>query len=1729
MSKSGRSVDQPPKGQSAFAALFRNVLRSPFGHQSGRASTRREAGPGSPAVAATQSRSQSTAHSPGSIGSGGRPQLPDVAEVTETATQEDSLPDLGGDQSEAASIDAALLARETGALTDPDAPMEDRIAALQDLVPELQGRVLSNLVGLWVALEDIVEFGFCGHDGADRDKGSDDRANDGKDEGELLREEARLLILGLLVVLAKSGQDIPGLDGGQPQAQEVQENMLAVIGQASGWAEIALAAQCAAWASDDARRLVRSTAWWFARARGWVEQAAEQCYPEGQGHSASHGHGGSDAGSQTEALDDPVTETLTMALEFLSHMVAADYPVLDADEVSATVGWVCTASSRTRDAENGSVAWEWTGTAHLAAVLGLLQTVIKYGALAQGVLEPAVVLLCTTVGTDECESLCRAIVYTLFTSCYMRDTLLAMNHILRRGSALLSTAPIRTEALSPQQTAVNGIVYYITRVMDTGPTGFQFSLRTGNCLPVLGEAARCMHPDVLRLVFPYLCRIVNDDRVDSMLADDWAVLIGILETTAGTRLAPEETQETAPSPRDSPMQDPPSLRFLYDGALQAVVGVFRRDSDLPPAPLVDLLYRLRTVLTDELAQSMLKFIHDRGDLRPGSSNWRQVLEETMHLYYFDRARSTPLRRNMARLCADIFNEAFGTDAINAVSIPFIVAMLDQLHLEDDEKVIENILEIMSLTLRRTRLSHTFRDVLGFAIRAAIEPDYRRPLQPAYQRTPDTETEPEAGLDLESRLGGLGVSGLGSPHHSARGPSQQLLHVSTDGTGGQDEKASASWARVTQTTQSLLEVFEWRVAITDTISDDRYAESAADTIALAGSLLDLLQSEHTFPSVQRRILKVFFRLHSDADLRLYILRPGRDTVIDQRVSLHENARLRLVAPETDTPVSAAARSQFPVQHYVDALLYVFQTNTDIETYRVLCRGLMIQLSNTYLFSVCISRVEALLEYVIGYMRTANYGYQARSRLSSAEKNRIATVTYGLLVSVMHYKDLDREYWNMLILTLDDGLSVSSSASDTPLICLHALTVAMLELPEAVERTLVRILEHLVKIYSAAQLSVHLLEFVSAISRDSWLYANFRTKEYRVLFAVSINYIRFHNNQRRRRETSMSAAATPTAEKPDGPDKPDPRRLSSAATVEKLTISDIVLDQYVLVMAYQVIDVYYLSLTPVFKAEIFDSLVIGLLQSNYSRTNLDELNEVCLDMILQFYHRTNREILALDGVAVKEDLGPVIERSWIQHNGIITIRAQTEGPLAQIVVRTASNTTSRTVNLPEEVAKKHAERSERPPLPPAPPLPTSPDSPVSAYGVMSQAVSRGRSIGRSRRLQSMAGVAGTPSAVSEQTPLPADSIARLLRGELIPQDSMSRGSCFPLRFDPGPCLALDFIHAYQGLQDLDLPVMLPPRLEAVARSLRIFDNTPNVDTHKVSVAYVGPGQTTEREILLNQQGSPAYWNFLRGLGDIMRLGGMKDFSAGLDTSGQDSDGRYTIGWRDLITKLIFHVGTLMPAQEGREEQIVRKKAHMGNDYVHIVFNESGKDYEFDTIASQFNFVQIIVTPVDGEVTSREEDGSWLDGKPGERKARTVQLYKVRTQVNPNVPFKGPAAEPKVLTLTALPAFVRAIAIHAAIFSQVYTSCKSAEIGSADYVSLWRARLQIIKRVRAHAQRETVRRSSAAGQPHSSSSSPGAAAALDMEEFGELVSDPSQAATASQALAYLIQDLESYRQRE
>uniref|UniRef100_A0A672V7Y4 Tuberin n=1 Tax=Strigops habroptila TaxID=2489341 RepID=A0A672V7Y4_STRHB len=148
-----------------------------------------------------------------------------------------------------------------------------------------------------------------------------------------------------------------------------------------------------------------------------------------------------------------------------------------------------------------------------------------------------------------------------------------------------------------------------------------------------------------------------------------------------------------------------------------------------------------------------------------------------------------------------------------------------------------------------------------------------------------------------------------------------------------------------------------------------------------------------------------------------------------------------------------------------------------------------------------------------------------------------------------------------------------------------------------------------------------------------------------------------------------------------------------------------------------------------------------------------------------------------------------------------------------------------------------------------------------------------------------------------------------------------------------------------------------------SVQLLDQIPSYDTHKIAVLYVGEGQSNnEIAILSNEHGSYRYTEFLTGLGKLIELKDCqpdKIYLGGLDVCGED--GQFTYCWHDDIMQAIFHIATLMPTKD-LDKYRCDKKRHLGNDFVSIVYNDSGEDFKLGTIKGQFNFVHVIITPLD-----------------------------------------------------------------------------------------------------------------------------------------------------------------------
>ena len=246
-------------------------------------------------------------------------------------------------------------------------------------------------------------------------------------------------------------------------------------------------------------------------------------------------------------------------------------------------------------------------------------------------------------------------------------------------------------------------------------------------------------------------------------------------------------------------------------------------------------------------------------------------------------------------------------------------------------------------------------------------------------------------------------------------------------------------------------------------------------------------------------------------------------------------------------------------------------------------------------------------------------------------------------------------------------------------------------------------------------------------------------------------------------------------------------------------------------------------------------------------------------------------------------------------------------------------------------------------------------------------------------------------------------------------------------------------------------LPEDNDAVTRAIQGFDRTSALDSHKAGVIYIGEDQKTEDEIFMNVQGSPDYVELVEELGSLRRLKDATFNTQGLDR-GDDADGQHAVVWNNDVTELVFHITTLMPNNEHVALNTANKKRHIGNDFVNIIFNNSGSPFDLNTFPSQFSAVYIVITP-----SART---TFLQTRLATSQAnKKDRFYRVNVLTRPGYPAISSAAVEKVISGASLPGYVRNLALNDCVFSQMW----SQSLQAGEYASSWRSRLEQIRRLR------------------------------------------------------------------
>lgn len=187
----------------------------------------------------------------------------------------------------------------------------------------------------------------------------------------------------------------------------------------------------------------------------------------------------------------------------------------------------------------------------------------------------------------------------------------------------------------------------------------------------------------------------------------------------------------------------------------------------------------------------------------------------------------------------------------------------------------------------------------------------------------------------------------------------------------------------------------------------------------------------------------------------------------------------------------------------------------------------------------------------------------------------------------------------------------------------------------------------------------------------------------------------------------------------------------------------------------------------------------------------------------------------------------------------------------------------------------------------------------------------------------------------------------------------------------------------------------------RTLLQLDKLSGREMSKIGVIYVREGQDDQKVIFRNDQKSPLYAEFVRGLGWPIDIANHRGYLGGLDP--KLTTGTHAPYFANSIMEVVFHEITSMPTVEADPQQI-HKKRHVGNDIVHIVYSEHSSDYLPTTITSQFNDAHVVVYPLPNG------------------------LFRVQVHRKEHVNLFGPLIHGMCVNKQLLPTLVRQTAINA-----------------------------------------------------------------------------------------------------
>lgn len=340
---------------------------------------------------------------------------------------------------------------------------------------------------------------------------------------------------------------------------------------------------------------------------------------------------------------------------------------------------------------------------------------------------------------------------------------------------------------------------------------------------------------------------------------------------------------------------------------------------------------------------------------------------------------------------------------------------------------------------------------------------------------------------------------------------------------------------------------------------------------------------------------------------------------------------------------------PTSEYMDAIVEILKAERDWEVLSYLLVHLPAQLANKHFWCgpmVRSSISKLLLELCQSIMGNTFGKYISQDEWPSFSRTRDAIgLAYHTLTVLISYRlVLDPGKRKALVDVFQMGLS---GRGDTVIVCTHALTLCAYEMETTIVKELPSILEKLTQIVSNPSMAVHILTFLCNLNSLPNIYSNFTDADFKLVFAVALQYLQHHNRLETSREMPFS------------------------------------LSQHVRIMSYSVLYMWFLSLKLADRPQHVKFIVRQLLLANNDeeRADVDVSTEVCFDLLARYTYANADpkpapsllgDILSNPAEGASNTEG-IKEKTWVMGYSIVTVRLLAKAGWLEVTSRRASGTT------------------------------------------------------------------------------------------------------------------------------------------------------------------------------------------------------------------------------------------------------------------------------------------------------------------------------------------------------------------------------------------------------------------------------------------------------------------------